>query len=80
MIPDGLIIEMVCDLLRSRLRDFALNIAWPFLTELKGESDAIKSKLASYCPGPGIEFFSKAYLNLGALDLRLFPGFFESDS
>lgn len=66
--------------MRSRFLDFALKIAYPFFTELKGESAAIKSRLGSYWPGPGIVFFSKAYLNLGALDFRLFPGFLESDS
>jgi hypothetical protein len=70
----------VFDLARSRFRDFPLKIAYPFFTELKGESAAIKSRLGSYWPGPGMVFFSKAYLNLGALDCRLLPGFLESDS
>jgi|LauGreDrversion4_2_1035121.scaffolds.fasta_scaffold1279578_2 hypothetical protein len=48
VIPEGLITEVVCDLLRSRFLDLALNIPYPFLTELKGESAAIISILASY--------------------------------
>ena len=67
--------EVVCDLINSRFLDRALNIPYPFFTELKGESEAIESKFCSYCPGPGIEFFS--YLKRGAFDYMPFPGFFS---